>query len=699
MKKTQDQNTNNQSAKQATPVRVNNSLFLKASYILINNYPLFLLLVTLVSFGLFLPFLGYSGDDFSQIWLAYRVGSVQPFFQYNRPIYGQIFFTLSKILAPSPWQWHLSLIILRWLLALQIFYLLKTIKKFDERTPYFASLLFLIYPGALIYYMPATFIGVFIILFFLFCSFWLSLISLRKSKWSVWLKLLGGLLAIINLVSIEYFFFLELFRPFLIWSALEEKNSRQRFKRTIIESLPYLLIFILISAYRVFNQSDIVVFESPVLLTEFIANPINAINKLIPIAIKDVFRFGIMGWLNPLDPWRYINQQGKVTASLYFALVVISGLGIYLYYRLKLKGHLALGVTKKNILDLIALGIIALFLAGFAPWIAGLSPSIEPVLDNRFSLAFALGAALVCTGILLMIPKKTQISIILLSVISALSIGIHFFNANVYRYSWIEQKRFYWQLAWRFPSLPAPTTIVADYYTVKYQAENPLSAAINWMYFHESYGRTKNQIGYYIYYDENRKRLHQLVEPLPPMTNHLIGHSDYSTYHLLTIINQNKCLQVINPKTAEIDPTLTNPIIISGAKLSDLNGAYVEDKDHFAILDPAVFGPEPDHEWCYYFEKADLARSQQQWDTVIELLEEAEFNGYTPTSPSEKVVFLEAYLARGAWDQAITLSQQILDQDQGYLPIICLFWEESPAKNQESHQLMEEHFSCAEVAR
>jgi len=661
------------------------------------SYPLLLLIITLLSFGVLLPFLGFSGDDFSQIWLAYRVGSIQTFFQYNRPIYGQLFFILSKILSPSPWQWHLALLLLRWLIALMVFNIFHRIKNIDERIPYFVSLLFLIYPGALIYYMPVTFIGTFLILFLLLFSFWLSLASLKKSKWFIAHKIISIAIAVFNLVTLEYFFFLELLRPFLIWLALEERSPHKRIKKTLIESIPYLLVFAAVSIYRATHQSEIVVFESPVLLTEFIASPIRALNQFIPAAMQDMLKFGIWAWTNTFRPWDYIAAQGETTAALYVFLVLIAGTIIYFNFKKTQKTSSGRESLPSKTWQIIVLGVLALFLAGFAPWIAGLSPSIEPVIENRFSIAFALGAALVFSGFLALLPKKSHLPIIILSVISALSIGIHFYNANDFRYQWVEQKRFYWELAWRFPTLPAPTTIVADYYTEKYQAENPLSAAINWMYYHEIDEQPENQIGYYIVYDESRldPLLNNLEEPLPPMYGHLIGICSYPEYHLLTILNQHECMQVLNPHLAELDPTLTTPYLIKAVKLSDLNGQYVEDKDHQAVLDPALFGAEPEHEWCYYFEKADLARSQGNWEEAIALFEEAKTRGYLPSSPSEKLVFLEAYLGKGDWDGGLNLSREILKDDPKFYQAICRLWEDSPNTSQKRTEMVEKILSCS----
>jgi hypothetical protein len=57
----------------------------------------------------------------------------------------------------------------------------------------------------------------------------------------------------------------------------------------------------------------------------------------------------------------------------------------------------------------------------------------------------------------------------------------------------------------------------------------------------------------------------------------------------------------------------------------------------------AVFGTEPPHDWCYYYEKADLARQKGAWDEVLQLGEKAFVQGLAPIDGIEWIPFLQAY--------------------------------------------------------
>ena len=93
-----------------------------------------------------------------------------------------------------------------------------------------------------------------------------------------------------------------------------------------------------------------------------------------------------------------------------------------------------------------------------------------------------------------------------------------------------------------------------------------------------------------------------------------------------------------------------------------------------AAPDPNIFGPEPPHDWCYFFEKADLARQQSDWKTVIALFQQAGQKGLTPKTGVEYIPFIEAYAQTGNWQKAydLTLSAQKMTANLGMM--LCNSW-------------------------
>jgi hypothetical protein len=75
-----------------------------------------------------------------------------------------------------------------------------------------------------------------------------------------------------------------------------------------------------------------------------------------------------------------------------------------------------------------------------------------------------------------------------------------------------------------------------------------------------------------------------------------------------------------------------------------------------AAPDPNIFGPEPNHGWCYFFEKADLARQSKDWKTVIALYQQAQKEGFAPQYGAEYIPFIEAYAQTNDWQKAYDLT-------------------------------------------
>jgi hypothetical protein len=74
-----------------------------------------------------------------------------------------------------------------------------------------------------------------------------------------------------------------------------------------------------------------------------------------------------------------------------------------------------------------------------------------------------------------------------------------------------------------------------------------------------------------------------------------------------------------------------------------------------------VFGTEPAHGWCYYYQKAELARQQGDWDSVAVLGAEAASLDLVPADPIEWMPFLQAYAVLGETEKVESLAAQFKD--------------------------------------
>jgi hypothetical protein len=114
------------------------------------------------------------------------------------------------------------------------------------------------------------------------------------------------------------------------------------------------------------------------------------------------------------------------------------------------------------------------------------------------------------------------------------------------------------------------------------------------------------------------------------------------------------CLRVIDPQSDKL-PQLS-PEARAAQTISHLD-RIVTNPDSLARPPATIFGKAPEPCWCYYFEKADLARQNGDWQQVAQLGDEARHHGFKPDDPSEWLIFLEGYANVGRYSDATETAQ------------------------------------------
>jgi hypothetical protein len=115
--------------------------------------------------------------------------------------------------------------------------------------------------------------------------------------------------------------------------------------------------------------------------------------------------------------------------------------------------------------------------------------------------------------------------------------------------------------------------------------------------------------------------------------------------------NHSGCVRVLD-SIYEGDPNLNSSV----ADLFDISDVSNITTTPGSPLLHDIFGTEPVHTWCYYFEKADLAHQMQDWKTILELKADADSQGFKPNVGAEYLPFIEAFAQSGQWVQAYNLS-------------------------------------------
>jgi hypothetical protein len=270
------------------------------------------------------------------------------------------------------------------------------------------------------------------------------------------------------------------------------------------------------------------------------------------------------------------------------------------------------------------------------------------------------------------VVRKKWAKSALLVMILALAMGSQFQTTNRYRRAWEEQARFMWQLSWRVPDLAPGTVILINDNPIDYMTDNSLTGAINWMYAPRSGGET---MPYMVY--EVEKRLGLGLTGLSPGLDieqryRTLTFFGSTSQALVVLYNPTGCLRVLDSDFDDSSPSI--PVMVKRAlPLSRLDLIMVETDE--PVLPPAPLRPlEPEQDWCYYFETADLARQQGDWARVTELGDLAFALDQNPDHAEERIPFIEGYAHTGDWDRAVELTRQSLRHNPAVRGTLCHAW-------------------------
>jgi hypothetical protein len=646
-------------------------------------HPSIVLLITAVlAYGILIPQLGFYWDDLPMSWIRYELGpeAMTRYFSTNRPVWGWLYQVTTRLIPQVPVFWQIFALVWRWLGAVIVWAIIRELWKDRPRFSLSVALLFLLYPGFNQQWGAYLYSHFFIVLFFYLFSIYLSL----KRR-----TIPALIFSALNLWMMEYFFPLEVARLGFIWIALRDEapDPRQRIRLALEVWTPYLIVFALAVLSRLF------IFNNQVygfgLMSKLESAPLATVISLLQDFLLSIWTVTLAAWIQiftAVDP----VVHGVRTIALY-AAVSLTAFAIAIFFLFR---QVEDGSGKRNAYQAIGLGLFLLPFAGAPFWLTGLTISLaHPA--SRFTLPFMLAVSLVLAGLIEFIPARFRY--IVLALLIGLAAGRQFVWSTDYLRNWQAQKNLFWQMTWRAPGIK-PNTLVLMNEELSFYADNSLSAPLNWIYAPNS---SAHQIGYVLFYPTNRldASLPALQPDLPIQYDYIAGRFNGSTSQALAFYyDPPACLRLLEP---DIDPN--NRFILDDSLMreaSALSNPHQILPTPAAVM-PKIYGPEPQHGWCYHFQKADLARQLGDWEAVSQLGDAAFKLDDHPNNPVERFVFIEGYAHTEDWDRAINLSQESYRVSKEYVgPLLCRLWEriemETTGGQQRSEALLEAQnmFAC-----
>ena len=673
--------------------------YMKRIFAFIKSPPLILAAITVLAYGILAPQLGFYWDDLPIGWIRYELGqeALTQYFSTNRPAWGIWYGILTKFIPYQPLYWQILALFWRWLTALLFWGIFRQLFPARKNLALASALLFLLYTG-----FNQQFVS--FVYGYHFTTYSLYLFSLLAMLWGIKkprLLYLGLLASALNLIMGEYFFVLDLMRPLLLWIVFQNISDwKKRASRVFSTWLPYLIVFLagILMRALVFNNQ---VYEYS-LLDQLRTAPLLTIAELFKTILLSLYTTFVAAWGQAFILPDF-ELQGKVTIIIYLGIMIVSfGAVLFALTRPPLtppeggrtSSFPLRGKTRKGT-PLILLGIISALLAGVPFWITGLPISLGfPA--NRATLPFILGSVFFIVGIISLIPRR-NLQVFLFAILIAFSAGRQFLWADEYRRDWIVQKNLFWQMSWRIPDLEENTTILLNEGALKFYADNSLSAPLNWVYAPNA---TAKHIPYMLYYLRSRFGVdgENLKENMPLYHDFIAGEFNGNTNQMLLInFSPPGCLHIIDPVIDSKNRFISDTLLRDAVSFSDPNLILTEGDPRM----PEIYAPEPKHGWCYYFQRAELARQREDWEQVLKLGEKAFDSGDYPNDPTENFVFIEAYAHTNDWENAYQLSTRAKRISPSYMtPLLCPLWKRidvetpsSPLKKETVIKVMDD-LSC-----
>jgi hypothetical protein len=630
-------------------------------------YPIVLLVMAIVTYGYALLSLGFYWSDWEVVFYTKLAPAFQfGFYSEDRPfpwVYQLIYF----LVGSNPIGWHIATLLIRW--AGTLFFVYALIQFWPEyrKQIFWLGALLLVYPGFVQQTMATDFSRHIMTLFLFTLSLYLMALAIRRPEWARLLFPLSWVATFLHLFTMEYFSGMEFVRPVLIWVLVTNGNKRdsQSLRKVLLYSLPYLLfigLFLWVrfvyfpSVFQTFGRLDNISATVGKFQNSFLGALLDFFNR----GLRDILYSTLQVWMDAIIGLGGFTFQQRITwfafgVGAFFALV------FSFFYNTNEED-----ASKRSAPILMIFVGLLMFVASALPiWAIGKEVSTGGG-NERFILAPMFGATLTLVGLILLFVRPAGQKW-LFGFLLMFSVATQIWLVNLYRRDWVTLTDYHWQLYWRIPALQSDTAVLSfGYPSQMITHDMDATWALNTLYHFQI---QDGFIPYMFLTPENEFYFQRNAVFKKPARNLIFNGNTSET---VAIFHQTKtsCLRVL-------DEVYTyDPLLDEGSRklipMSNLSRIIPESAS--VSPDTDIFGPEPAHTWCYFFEKADLARQMKDWNEVLDLYQQAGQLGFSPRYGAEYIPFIEAFAQTGDWQKAYDLTIAAEKLTPRHIRLLCSNW-------------------------
>lgn len=629
----------------------------------------FLVLVTVLTYGVLIPKLGFYRDDWYMIWTGQVKGSAGliDLFQSDRPFVGLVYAFDYLILGDSPTGWHIYALLIRLMGALAFLWILRMIWPEKKIKTAFIAILFLVYPGFLQQPEAATYKMILLALDAAILSIALTIRALKSKNWlpKLTFSALAIALTLFYLGIFESMIGLEVARILFCGFFLQRQspaNLKTNFGRTFKQTIPYILVALAFLIWRLFIfKSTRPATNVDRLMFSYSTTPWHSILSIVIELVKDVIETTVFAWVVPAYQFTSQGNYWDFLISLLIASVVIVLCLLYLYLS-KRQGYLPDGNNHQSDKDLVFISLGApMVVAALLPIVvAGRNVTFTSQWD-RYSVLTSLGVSLFVAGLIFHTLQALPRWIFIFSLI-AIGVVTQYHSAAYYRDFWNQERNLWWQMSWRAPGIENNTVMFVVLPRFGFAEDYEIYAPVNMIYNPGSNIAISADVLNSITIPRIIK---QEVKGDTDRGNYI--RKNYKNSLISTFPTDQSCLHVIDGHAVEL-PGYLDAQLIYVAEYSRIDRIDIGQQPKIPPLD--IFGQEPQHDWCYYYQKIELAGQEGNWAEAGRLGIESLEGGFKPEDRSEWMPVFEAFANTGDLDRAREISG-FLKEDENARFFIC----------------------------
>ena len=609
-------------------------------------------------FGLFIPLVTLFSDSWLEQWVQYSRGS-EGLMEYSgnfRVLSSYISELTDSFLGIGPVNHHIALITIWFLNCVVVWRLLHFIWPENNFLTNCIALMYTVCPAYLTFPSQNY---LYVSSFLLYnASICMTLGGIRKSNGSMSLTTVSIITQLLALVVLEYTISLEFTRIILIayiissGDSIVEKMKNIRVNKLLKRWFPNAIVCVIFFLYRFFllrGQPD--AYNERLFLSKLLLDPSEFILTRLELLFTDFYELIFIAWFR----WGFLHQifdtvkSFSLTSFGYIIVIFSTFILVFVFLNnLNTKNNVKKRYSVGSLIpsyDITILGIFLFITSGATIWFAARHFRFDgPLGDNdRYALATMLGSTFVSFSIIRKVFRKKYLPLIFSFLIS-LAVGYHLYMNNQFRHRTNDQKDLFYQLSWRIPGIKPLSTIVFLEY--QYGPDYELSAAVNFLYSTNYINQNLEYWTIQLPQDEDdaidlikKESIYRKIRSFE-----FNGSRENSLYILKG--NNNYCTKVLTKQNKDYFLNIGRipQYVYNTIEKNDVILDYTrQSKEMLKIF----FGDLATEYWCYYYQIADHAFHNGQYEKVLQVYLDTVNKEISPVDMAEYRIFLEAARIEG----------------------------------------------------